>query len=388
MKLFPGIAKVVMVLGLLALVIIGSNYFIFVYGPPPMSQRCQRVHVQVLKEPEHVLSQTGTGSGAAGTGTDLSAPAGAAVKLFSPEDLSKRAGFGLTEAENEARWAARLGAGWFIDWAVQFKPQMQSPEHWQTVRLFPGGCIYPSLAAIRWAVFHNRGQVWIIGNEPDNIWQDDVTPEIYAKVYHDLYAVIKMTDPNASVAVGGISQATPLRLAYLDRVLAAYHNIYGEALPADWWTVHGYVLREERHSWGVDIPPGFSENQGMLYSRTDHGRIDLFKAQIITFREWMATNGYREKPLALTEFGILLDADAGYTPEMAARYLRQSVPWLETATDAETGYPADGNRLVQRWAWFSLADRYYPTSSLADSEADTLTIVGQAYREYVLSTME
>jgi hypothetical protein len=39
---------------------------------------------------------------------------------------------------------------------------------------------------------------------------------------------------------------------------------------------------------------------------------------------------------------------------------------------------------VQRWAWFSLADRYFPTSDLANLEADALTVVGQAYRAYNL----
>ncbi len=244
------------------------------------------------------------------------------------------------------------------------------------------------MAAIRWAAFHNREQVWVIGNEPDVIWQDDVTPEVYAHAYHDLYALIKKTDPSASIAAGSISQATPLRLVYLDRVLAAYQNLYGESMPVDWWAVHGYVLREERGSWGVDIPPGLSENQGELYSAKDHGRLDLFEAQIIAFREWMTINGYRDTPLALTEFGILLGANDGYTPDIAAQYLRQTTSWLATATDERLGYPKDENRLVQRWAWFSLADIYFPTSDLANLEKDGLTIVGQAYRQNVLSVIK
>jgi hypothetical protein len=309
-------------------------------------------------------------------------------KLFTPDELARRAGFGLASNADPAHWAASLGAGWYLDWAVQYRPQAPLPQHWQTIRLFPGGCVYPSLAAIRWAAFHNRGQVWIIGNEPDNIWQDDVTPEVYARVYHDLYLLIKKTDPSASIAVGGVSVVTPLRLAYLDRVLATYRELYGEAMPADWWTVHGYVLREARGSWGVEIPPGFSENQGAMHGIEDHGRLDLFEAQIVAFRGWMAANGYRDKPLALTEFGILLGPDTGYTPKMAAQYLRQTVSWLETATDEKFGYPADENRLVQRWAWFSLEDRFFPTSDLINDESDMLTVVGQAFREVVLSTIK
>jgi len=370
--------KVILVLFLLALVVGGTYFAIFYFGPPPPSQACKRLHVQVLQEPPPVQAQLGTAGTEGGT-------AGKEQKLFSPGELSPRAGFGIASPADAKLWARRLGAGWYLDWAVQYRPQGPLPEHWQTVRLFPGGCVYPSMAAIRWAAFHNRGQVWVIGNEPDVIWQDDVPPEAYAQAYHDLYALIKKTDPSASVAAGSISQATPLRLAYLDRVLAAYQDLYGEAMPVDWWTVHGYVLREERGAWGVDIPPGFSENQGELYSAEDHGRLDLFEAQIIAFRDWMAANGYRDKPLAVTEFGILLGVHDGYTPHKAAQYLRQATSWLEAATDERLGYPQDGNRLVQRWAWFGLADRYFPTSDLANLEADALTVVGQAYREYVLS---
>lgn len=374
------IGKVILVLILLALVIGGSDFLIFYYGPPPPSQTCRHLHVQVLREPEPVHGQVGSAITEGGT----AAPAGEELKNIALEELSPRAGLGIALPADARLWARRLGAGWYLDWAVQYKLAGPLPEHWQTVRLFPGGCVYPSMAAIRWAAFHNRGQVWVIGNEPDVIWQDDVTPEAYAQAYHELHTLIKKTDPRASVAAGSIAQATPLRLAYLDRVLAAYQNLYGEAMPVDWWTVHGYVLREERGSWGVDIPPGFSENQGELYSAEDHGRLDLFIAQIIAFRDWMAANGYREKPLAVTEFGILLGASDGYTPDKAVLYLRQTVSWLATASDEEFGYPGDGNRLVQRWAWFSLADPYFPTSDLADLEADALTAVGQAYREFNL----
>jgi hypothetical protein len=374
------ISKVILVLILLALVIGGSDFLIFYYGPPPPSQACRRLHVQVLQEPEPVQGQVGSAVMEGG----IAAPAGEELKISALEELSPQAGFGIASPTDAMLWARRLGAGWYLDWAVQYRPEDPLPEHWQMVRLYPDGCVYPSMAAIRWVAFHNRGQVWVIGNEPDVIWQDDVTPEAYAQAYHELYTLIKKTDPRASVAAGSIAQATPLRLAYLDRVLAAYQNLYGKAMPVDWWTVHGYVLREERGSWGVDIPPGLSENQGELYNAEDHGRLDLFKTQVVAFREWMATNGYRDKPLALTEFGILLGANDGYTPDKVVLYLRQTISWLATASDEEFGYPGDGNRLVQRWAWFSLADRFFPTSDLANLGADTLTVVGQAYREYNL----
>jgi len=298
-------------------------------------------------------------------------------------ELSPRAGFNHTLLADPATWARRLGAGWYLDWAVQPRYPDQKPEHWQMVRLGEG-CISPNETAIRWLASRYPGSVWVIGNEPDNIWQDNLTPEAYAQAYHDLYAWIKEADSSAAIAVGGVTQGTALRLAYLDRVLNAYAARYGESMPVDWWTIHGFVLREERASWGAAIPPGFTlTNQGELYEIADVGNLTYFKKHIVDFRTWMAVRGYQDKPLAITEFGILLPEDYGFTPEVVASYLAQTFTWLDEARDAGIGYPQDDDRLVQRWAWFSLYDKLYYGSNLAHLEADALTDIGLAFRKFV-----
>ena len=300
-----------------------------------------------------------------------------------PTQLSQRAGFGMSTSTNSEFWADRLRSGWFLSWGVKLRSVTQTPEHWQTVKL-QTNCYYPSQEYIQWVAARYPGLVWIIGNEPDVIWQDNLTPEEFARLYHELYEMIKTADPSARLAVGAISQATPLRLEYLDRVLAAYQADYGQSLPADWWTLHGYVLREERKSWGVEIPPGMLQDQGELREVIDHGRMDLFVQQILAFRGWMATNGYRDVPLALTEFGILMPEEYGYTHEFDAQYLKDSFAWLQSTTDDAIGLPSDGNQLVQRWAWFSLADELYPAPDLADLSTGNLTELGSAFRDYVI----
>jgi len=247
------------------------------------------------------------------------------------------------------------------------------------------GCISPSLDFIRWVALRYPGNVWIIGNEPDVIAQDSITPEEYAQDYEILYQLIKSSDPTARMAVAGVAQGTPLRLAYLDRVLEAYQKSTGAPMPVDWWTLHGYVLREERGSWGVDIPPGFSDKQGQLYEISDHGSLPLFKKQITAFRAWMKARGYQNTPLALTEFGILMPPEYGYSPQVIQQYLRDTFQWLAAAADPQIGLPQDNHHLVQRWAWFSLADEIYPTSDLADLKNHQLTPVGQAFRDFILN---
>ena len=299
-----------------------------------------------------------------------------------PSIINIRAGFGLSTPANPQVWAGKLGAGWYLDWTVQQRRSFQAPEHFQMIRLNLN-CHYPDNGVIQWTAMHFPGQVWIIGNEPDVIWQDSIPAEAYARAYHELYLFIKSADPTSKIAVAGVAQGTPLRLAYLDNVLAAYQNLFGEHMPVDWWTVHGYVLREQKGSWGVEIPPGMNVRDGALYEVEDHGRIDLFENQIILFRGWMEKNGYREIPLALTEFGILMPPEYGFSNDFINDYLFRTFTWLAQARDQETGYPADDYRLVQRWAWFSLGDVNYPVSDLANFPAKKLTITGQAFRSWV-----
>ncbi len=295
---------------------------------------------------------------------------------------STRAGFSISTSTDPEFWAQKLGSGWYLDWNTRDGIPVNGPEHWQMVRVH-GECISPSPEVIRASAANYPGQVWIIGNEPDVIWQDNVTPARYAIVYHALDQLIKSSDPSSLIAVGGISQATPLRLQYLDKVLQTYQELYQEPMPADWWTVHGYVLREEKGSWGVEIPPGIDATQGELYEVSDHGRLDLFEAQLISFRRWMKENGYQDTPLALTEFGILMPTSYGFPLGLIANYLEQTFTWLYLAQDESIGYPGDAFHLVQKWAWFSISDPTYSSSDLGNISNGQLTLVGDRFRAVV-----
>jgi len=310
---------------------------------------------------------------------------------ISPDDMvpanqwSSKVGFGISAATDPRYWAQMLGSGWYIDWNVRSTDAVNHLVHWQMIRVHED-CISPSVEDIQAATRHSPGQVWIIGNEPDVIWQDNVTPTKYASIYHDLYTLIKSADPTALIAVGGVSQATPLRLQYLDKVLQTYQALYQMPMPVDWWTLHGYVLSEEKGSWGVEIPPGIEATQGELREVKDHGRLDLFEDQIRSFRQWMAERGYQNTPLALTEFGILMPSSYGFPSELVASYLEDTFTWLAQTQDDTLGYPGDGYHLVQKWAWFSISDPTYSNSDLGDLVSGKLTLVGESFRKMVFIT--
>ena len=159
-------------------------------------------------------------------------PASSATSLsaIDPSELipksawSTRAGFSISIPTDPEYWGSRLGSGWYLDWNIRSDSAPDNLEHWSMVRVHED-CISPSVEKIQSAAADFPGQVWIIGNEPDVIWQDNVSAERYAYTYHELYRLIKSSDPTALIAVGGVSQGTPLRLQYLDRVLQAYQNL-------------------------------------------------------------------------------------------------------------------------------------------------------------------
>jgi len=276
-----------------------------------------------------------------------------------------------------------LRLGWYVDWRARADPPRPGGlEYVQMVRL-KDGVLRPDAETLAAIARANPGSLWLIGNEPDVKWQDNVEPAAYARLYHQAYTAIKGADPTARVAIGGVSQPTPLRMRYLEAVLAAYRDQFGAAMPIDVWNVHNFILREERGSWGVDIPPGLPDDRGILYEIDDSGNLEAFRRQIWDFRRWMAAQGYGGWPLIVSEYGIPMPEDYGFPPERVVAFLRGTFEFFLTATDRALGDPADGYRLVQRWCWYSLDDTTYPTGRLFDPQTGAMTAVGEGWADMV-----
>ena len=296
---------------------------------------------------------------------------------------------GLAGALGDVEPAVQRGLrfGNFIFWRTSPElPPVVDLAIWQTVRLGQLGQEHewPAVSGVvERTIEAHPGSFWMVGNEPDVRWQDNATPDEYAQAYHEIYTFIKARDPTARVVAGGIALPTPLRLDYLDRVLAAYGEHYGEPMPVDVWSIHLFVLREEADSWGIGIPPGMDATSGMLYDIEDHDDLSIVRQYVELFRSWMASNGYGDKPLAVTEFGILLPEDYGFPPEIVRAYLVDAFDFFLNAT-SEAGLAADGGRMVQYAFWYSLHDDGdYKTGNLYDRESDALTDLGSEFRRYV-----
>ena len=259
---------------------------------------------------------------------------------------------------------ARLGAGWYHDYGMRTNPsQPGGIAHHQMVRganRTTPESIQQLLPQIGRVVDANPGDFWILGNEPDRYGQDGLTPAQYARFYHDVYYFIKQRDPSSHIAIAGIVQPTKLRLRYLDMVLSAYEQQYGEKMPIDIMDIHNFIL-PENCGWGAGIPPGLNAyaNEGTPCPATlaAHGDIETFKQQIRTFRQWMKDRGYQDRPLVISEYGILLSQYHGFPHSVVRNYMLGSFDFMLNTKDSATGYPADDYRLVQQFAWFSL--NYY-----------------------------
>jgi len=317
--------------------------------------------------------------------------------------------FGVTVGGNVVPYdVASLNVGWYLDWSAAITPhQPGGAEYFQMIRLAQVGNSFtfqPTTSTLYAIMDANPGAVWLIGNEQDRrLYQDDLAPEIYARAYHYLYGLIKERDPSAKIAIGGVVQPTPLRFQYLDLVWDSYLQEYGTPIPVDIWNVHSFILREISPDhpqaqqpgyevWGAGIPRGTQFDgvmEGALYTYSQQDDLAIFRQRITEFRRWMAAKGQQDKPLIVSEYGVLFPEDyydengQRFSAERVGAFMQGTFDFFRTYTDPSIGYPADGNRLVQRWAWFSVDGNPYDWGgTLFDPTTHDLRPLGEDFRAY------
>lgn len=304
-----------------------------------------------------------------------------------------------------------LKVGAFIDWAPESSRSLPAEVDYIHVISVRGDSFNDTARAAEAAALAaaNPGDYWQVGNEPDTsyyggngVTQDNITAETYAHRYRVIAEAIKNADPTAKIGFGSIVQPTPIRLRYLDRAWSALlieTDSYSTAdRLVDFWSIHAFILNEIPNQWGTGVPKGFEDDYSDAVAITnfaDTYSISLFQQRILAMRRWMRDRGQRDKALWITEFGSLfppIDQPGGpdnvnVSDAVTANFMVQTFNYLNSATHSSLGLPSDGNRLVQRWFWYSLNDhRYYFGGSLYDPDnGGAVTPVGSKFIQYVAS---
>jgi hypothetical protein len=316
---------------------------------------------------------------------------------FLPPCPNPRDRFGFDSGALTGYDVAQLHAGWYTNWSASLNPpHPDGLTYVQLIRFHAGAdphdpaqvTVSPSREVIAHIAAAHPGSLWLMSNEPDSIYQGDpILPEVYAVAYHDLHTYVKSLDPTALIANGGIVQPTPCRLEYLDIVWDTHQQTYGEPMPVDVWNIHAFILREVYGDWGASTPPGVDPTCGIDYPVRDGDNVDIFRQNLIAFRQWMKDRGEQNKPLIISEYGILWPDwfvdESGHTfpPARVSHFMTHTFDLFLNETYPDVGYPADDYRLVQAWAWYSLSDQYY-NGYLFDSDSRELSPMGQVYADY------
>ncbi len=230
---------------------------------------------------------------------------------------------------------APLGPVWYYTYGFEGD---DLPGH-HRVLLVP---VHYDEPALRKVLRAHPGRWWLVGNEPNDPLQDNLSPAAYAGFYHRVASTARRIDPTCRLVPAGIANAD-WRWAQAFR--DSYRVQYGHYPSVSAWNVHVYLLDPAKNSLDAQ----------------------RFIARTEDFRRWMVQINEDEKPLLLSEYGVLIMPD-GADETAIADYMREATVWLQ---DSE---------LVQAWAWFASHTGGYFLGDLYDAESRP-TLLGRTYAE-------
>lgn len=265
---------------------------------------------------------------------DLSPQSRARLQVEPPRGIGVVALAWPTAAQLE-----RFGPVWYYTYGFLG----ETPAGHQRIYLVPVDYDEQALARILTA---HPGNWWMVGNEPNDPHQDHLSPGAYAAYYHRFSELAARLDPTYRVMPAGIANAD---WGWAHDFRESYRFQYGRYPRVDAWNIHNYLLGGEHAPWALDE----------------------FQRRILVFRDWMTRVGEGDKPLVLSEFGVLqrtLPDGTPVPPERVIAFMQDSVRWM-----ASSG-------LVHSWAWFATYSGGLFGGELTDAQ-DALTPYGEAYRD-------
>ena len=236
-----------------------------------------------------------------------------------------------------------IGPIWYMDWHWA-TPNVRGHER---LYMIPCAQVRGHRGRIPWTMSVSGDAWWSLGNEPNDPNQDDVSAEEYAELYH-IFEGWSRTARRVHIVPAGIANAD---WQWAQAFREAYYERYERYPRVDAWNIHNYILE-----------PGL-----------DPYDVEEFQRRIQDFRAWMDRIGDGDKPLFLTEFGVLYgDGCCGRPvdpPEKIQAFMTETVRWL---LESEA---------VTAWAWFSTRCEHLNGDLM--TQTGELTDLGLVYRELV-----
>jgi len=205
-----------------------------------------------------------------------------------------------------------LGATWSYSWAycdwetgIEYVPMVRSIHSFDIDN------------ANRMVSRYGTGAYWLIGNEPDNGGQDNLTAKDAAKKYGEIAQIILGTDPTAKLIMLGLTSGDWDGREYLKKFRLEWKSRWGFDVDkvVTGWHIHSYA-----HVWGSYDTQDKAIAREKTYIQAFRIAIDL------------------ESPNAelwITEYGTIYGPYAN-----TARVMNVMTPWLENYSG------------VDRYAWF------------------------------------
>jgi hypothetical protein len=267
--------------------------------------------------------------------------AGCAARRSPPPLFSTPFGVTLGDAPVTAAQLDAFGAVWYMDWGWR-TPTLAGHERLYVIW---SGEVQTDRGQIPAAMRASGASWWALGNEPNDPNQDNRTPEEYAELYH-IYEGWAAKAPRCGILPAGIANAD---WEWAQAFREAYREKYGRYPRCDGWNIHNYILE-----------PGLDP-----YDVAEFGR------RIVAFKRWMESIGDGDKPLFLTEFGVLYGngcCDRPVDPpDKLETFMHDAVQWLQDSD------------VVSGWAWFATYTKLYNGSLM--TPAGDLNSLGEAYSE-------
>jgi hypothetical protein len=127
-------------------------------------------------------------------------------------------------------------------------------------------------------------------------------------------------------------------------------------------------------------------SRGHYFSQLDQARVDEYIRLLVEFRQWMKDRGFQNKPLIVTEMGVLAQTPEGscqgcFSHVTINQFMYETFQYMMETKDPDIGCPLDGYRLVQRWTWYALNPTLNFNGYLFDTQGQ-LTDFGLNFANY------